>query len=388
MREITLARHTRITLGVALAFAAIIALIYLLAPQAHHKERQQTRITLDIVPVTHDRQRLLIQARGEAQPARQIPLVARVSGTVESLSAAFVDGGRVQAGDELLVLADEDYQLALARRRNDVSAANLHLQEVKAKARVAERVNGKNASAYARLVPHLHEARTRLEAAEAALESAELELARTRISAPFDGRLSSVAVRSGQVVNAGQLVASLYSADLLEVRLPVPESWLALLPLPDKGGVFESPVPVTLRARYAGDMRRWQGALVRSEGGLDRNQMMTLVAQVPATAGDITLEPGTWLEAEISGREVARVARLPQSVLGHDQRVWVVNGDGRLERRHVSVLYLNDEYVFIDRGLNEGDEVVLEGGLRLLEGTLVNAKRPWMPDDQVSALLP
>ena len=384
----SLTRHTRITLAVALVFSVLVILVFLSAPQVQQKERQQARITLDTVPVTHQRQRLLIRARGEAQPARQIPLVARVSGTVESLSPAFVDGGRVVAGEQLLVLADEDYQLALARRRNDVSAANLHLQEVQAKARVAERVNGKNASAYARLVPHLHEARTRLDAAEAALESARLELERTRISAPFDGRLASVSVRAGQVISAGQVLASLYSADLLEVRLPVPESWLALLPLPDKGGIFETPVAVTLRARYAGESRRWQGALVRSEGGLDRNQMMTLVAQVPAMAGDITLEPGTWLEAEISGRDMERVARLPQSVLGHDQHVWLVDEQGVLSRRSVSVLYLNDDHVFIAGGLKDGDQVVLEGGLRLLEGTRVNAKRPWMPADPVSALLP
>lgn len=379
-------RYWLAILGVASVL--VFALMYLLAPDAERQDQVENVLTLSVVPVDLSRQRVRLTAYGQAEPAQRIPLLAQVAGTVRQLDPQFVSGGRVAAETQLVLLADEDYQLAMARRENEVSAALLHLEEVRAKARVARKVNGSKASDYALLKPHLREAETRVAAARAALASAELELERTRVSAPFAGRLRDVRVREGQVVAAGEQLAQLYTPDVLEVRLPLRDEWLKLLDLPLAEGVFETPLPVTFKARFGGQLNRWQGELVRSEGGLDQNQMVVLVARVDATSGAVTLEPGVWLEAMIQGRAIDALARLPRSVVGHDGAVWLVGDDGLLQRQPVELAYMDDEFAYVRSGLGNGDEVAVSGDLRLLEGTRVEPVRAWMNTDALGARLP
>lgn len=363
---------------VATATLIIMILLYALAPEAQRQPQAENVMALSVVPVNLSRQPVHLTAYGQAEPAERIPLLAQVTGTVRKLDPQFVSGGRVAAEANLVVLADEDYQLALAKRENDVSAALLHLEEVRAKALVAHKVSGNKSNDYALLKPHLREAETRVAAARAALASAELELARTRINAPFAGRLRDVRVRVGQVVAAGELLAELYTPDVLEVRLPLRDEWLKLLELPLQQGVFETPLPITFKARFGGQMNRWKGTLVRSEGGLDANQMMVLVARVEAIRDGVMLEPGVWLEAMIQGREIGALARLPRSVVGHDGAVWRVGVNRLLERQPVEVAYMDDEFAYISSGLNQGDEIALSGDLRLLEGMRVEPVKPWL----------
>lgn len=371
--------------ALVVATGLVAALLYLLAPDADRREQEVSALTLGVVPVDMTRQRVKLTAYGRAEAARHIPLLAQVPGTVSQIDEQFVSGGRVEQGSELVVLADEDYRLALAQRRNDVSAAQLHLEEVRAKARVARKVNGQQASDYALLKPHLAEAQTRVAAAEAALRSAQIELERTRVRAPFAGRLSEVRVKQGQVVAAGEQLGQLYTPDVLEVRLPVRDEWLALLDIPLDQGVLASPVPALFKARFGGQLNIWEGHLVRSEGGLDRNQMVVLVARIEASGDGLSLEPGVWLEAEILGRELPSLARLPRSVVGHDGAVWRVGQDQLLQRQPVELAYMDDDYAYVRSGLSTGDQVALSGDLRLLEGTRVEPVRAWMNADALGA---
>ena len=383
-----LSGQPRALLWLAGATTLLVLAMYLFAPAARQATPELAPLALDVVPVNRLEQRIGVQAWGQAQPAREIPMLAEVSGVIEHTSEQFVSGAAVTIDTALVTLADEDYQLALAQRENDVSAARLHLEEVRARARVARKVNGSNASPYALLTPHLAEAETRLAAAEAARRQAELQLARTRVHAPFPGRLRTVLVRQGQLVSAGQVLGQLYAPERIEVRLPVRDHWLGLLAEQAPDGVLESPIPVRFEARYGGLQQHWQGQVVRVEGGLDRNQMVTLVAQISDQDGQSPPPPGVWLKASVQSRPLTAVARLPSSVLGHDGAVWVVDGQQRLQRRPVDVLYHDDQSVFVGDGLRDGELVALSGSLRLLEGAPVNPRRAWMKAGSLGALTP
>jgi hypothetical protein len=74
------------------------------------------------------------------------------------------------------------------------------------------------------------------------------------------------------------------------------------------------------------------------------------------------------------------VAVLPETVVGRDNRVWLVNKQQRLERRNISVLYRDDKQVYVSNGLANGDQVVLAGDLRMMEGAEVKVRQPWLSD--------
>jgi len=317
-----------------------------------------------VLPVRWQSLTLPIRAEGIVQPARQIALIASVSGRVMDTDDAFRNGGLVEAGTRLLQLDPEPFELALARQRHDTSSASLHLAETRARARVARRTSGPDASPYALLQPHLAEAEARLAAANAALRNAELQLADTRIAAPFTGRLKDVAVQTGQYVNAGERLATLYTTESMEVRLPVRDRWLALLD-------DEAAPRVTLRGDFGGTTRRWQGRIVRREGGLNENRMIYLVAQIEVGEGGTAPEPGLLVQADIEGRTLAGVVRLPRSVLAGERQVWRLDEQQRLRRQAVTPLYEDDQWLYLPTALPEGTRIVLHGGLRWLEGSRV-----------------
>lgn len=88
---------------------------------------------------------------------------------------------------------------------------------------------------------------------------------------------------TGQFVSRGESVATLYSTDYAEVRLPVKDQDLAFLPfsLARTEAPRETMAKATLRAEFAGGMHAWEADVVRTEGELDPlSRVVNVVAQV------------------------------------------------------------------------------------------------------------
>lgn len=370
-------------LAVLFVTALILVLLYVWSPDSARSEALAAPVRVDVISVQYQARTLPVVLEGIAAAADQIAVVAEVSGTVIERPEVFRDGGVVNSGDLLLAIDDHSYQLALAERRSQVSAAKLHLADTRARASVARRVNGDKGNAYARLEPHLEEAESRLAAAQAGLARAELDLQKTRITAPFRGRLREVRASPGQFIRAGEVIATLSGTDRMEVRLPVRDEWLALLDLPLNENGEIAPIQARLNGRFAGRDVIWQGELVRREGGINQNRMLYLVVQVrDADKHEIPLEPGVLVRAEIEGRWQERIASLPRSVLNGDSTVWLVDDEDRLRRRHIKVVHQDDQRVYVGGGLTEGDRVAVSGTLRWLEGS------PVLPREQTLAQAP
>ncbi|WP_162925728.1 efflux RND transporter periplasmic adaptor subunit [Isoalcanivorax indicus] len=359
--------------------AALIVALWLLqqrpVPEAREPARERT-VAVDVITVQPGVRAVPVTSHGVVQSARQVVLVARVSGAVVEANPAFRDGGMVTEGELLLSQDPEPYELALARQRHEASAARLHLADTRARAQVARRTNGEQASEYARLVPHMDEAQGRLAAAEAGVRDARRKLAETQLKAPFAGRLRDVQVQPGQQVAAGERLATLYSTHSLEVRLPVRDDWLALLDMPLHGSPGEHGPEVVLVGRFGGQTGRWSGRIVRREGGLNDNRMIYLVAQVELDENSsVPLEPGMLVEATLRGRQAPDLVRLPRSVLAGAGHIWRVDDDERLRRLPVTPVYQDADAIYLrTSSLASGDRIALSGGLRWPEGTRVQAR--------------
>jgi len=218
-------------------------------------------------------------------------------------------------------------------------------------------------------IPQLAEARASYEAAQAELKQAELNLKRTKIVAPFDGRVRVKKVDVGQVVAPGVPLATIYAVDYAEVRLPVPDDEIGYL---DCCLDYRTQNPasldidVTLSASYGGNFFKWSGKIVRVEGEIDPlSHMITLVARVKDPYGrgvQIDRPPlavGMFVEAEIIGRRVEDVAVVPRSALRGDERVLIIDKDNKLHFRTVEVLRADFETVIVSSGLNEGERICI-----------------------------
>jgi multidrug efflux system membrane fusion protein len=344
-----------------------------LKPEVETKIPERKPPLVRVQEATFADRQLNVMSQGTVAPRNESQLVPEVSGRVIWVSDSLAAGGFFEKGEILLKIDPYDYEQAVIRAEADVARAKLRLAQEEAEARVARKewndLGSGPAKALALREPQLEEARAALAASEAALDKAKRDLERTRVRAPYAGRVRNERVDVGQFVSVGSPVATLYSVDYAEVRLPVPSAELAYLDLPlDYRGKpsKESGPKVTLRADFAGKTHVWDGRIVRTEGEIDpTSRMVHVVAQVkdPYGKGDDPDRPplavGLFVQAEIEGRLTRDVAALPRSALRGKDTVLVVDSEARLRFRQVDLLRATDEEIVIRSGLEPGEKVCL-----------------------------
>ncbi len=319
---------------------------------------------------------LSVVSQGTVSPRTESQLVPEVAGRVIWVSPSFASGGFFEKGETLLRVDPHDHRQAVIRSEAQVASSRLRLAQEQAEAAVARKewkeLGQGDASPLTLRQPQLEDARAALAAAEASLETAKRNLERTKIRAPYAGRLRQKSVDVGQFVTVGNPVARIYAVDYAEIRLPLPDDDLAYidLPLDYRGERTRAKGPrVTLRAEFAGRSHQWEGRIVRTEGEIDATtRMVHVVARVGNPYGRVAdsedgdrppLAAGLYVQAEIEGRTVEAVASLPRAALRGRARVLVIDGDDRLRFRDVRVLRTTHGEVVVADGLEEGERVCL-----------------------------
>ena len=305
-------------------------------------------------------------ARGVVMPRSETDLIAEVSGRVVELSQSLVTGGFFKEDDVLLRIDPLDYEIALEQASAQVQRAVSELATAR-KNFERQRNLSKRQSTSESLED---DARNRLQIAEAAqreakarLASAERELERTVVRAPYDGRVRTEQVDLGQFLNRGSRLARLYAIDAAEVRLPIKDDELAFLNISLRdGSAWEKRPSVSLSAEFAGAVHRWTGEIVRTEGELDpKTRMIQLVASVaePYRVDTTPLPVGLFVDAVITGGVQPNIVRLPRVAMVSPSEVYIVDSSERLVRRTVTVLRSQGDFVYISEGLLKGDRVCL-----------------------------
>lgn len=232
--------------------------------------------------------------------------------------------------------------------------------------------------------PQLAEARASLAAAQATLEDAKLDLARTEIRAPFDGRVARKSADTGQFVNAGQALGRIFSTDVIEVRLPLSDRELAKTSLPVAFQATEDdPGPdVELSAIVAGEFRVWKGRITRTDSRFDQSsRLLHAIAEVDdpygAGAADGTpLAPGLFVNAEIQGRLFDDAVVMPRAALRGEKEVYVVNDDDTVSIRDVRVVSSDRTQVVVIGGVAAGERVVVSPLRGAADGMAVTPVSP------------
>ena len=383
---------------VVLVVAAVTArTMVVLRPEPETRVPEVSVPQVRVVSVRRSDLRLTVSSQGTVAPRNESQLVPEVSGRVISVSPALVSGGFFEAGQELLRIDSHDYQQALVRAEGDVATARLRLAQEQAEAQVARRewadLGKGDPSALTLREPQVADARAAQAAAEANLETAKRNLERTELRAPYAGRVRQKMADVGQFVSTGTAVASIYSVDVAEIRLPLPDSELAYLDLPlDYRGVRRSGVgpKVLLRADFAGRVFEWEGRIVRTEGEIDpATRMVHAIAEVRnpyGRTGDPDRPPlavGMYVEAEVEGRLVEGVTELPRGALRGRDQVLVVDANDRLRFRTVDLLRATSTSILVRSGLAPGERICLSPLETATEGMKVR-----VVDEGTSAVAP
>ena len=211
----------------------------------------------------------------------------------------------------------------------------------------------------------------------ASLEQARRDLARTELHAPFDGLVRNEQVDLGQFITRGQSIGTIYATDYVEVRLPISADQLSYLGLPSVHP-WANPrgiAPACHRGvRFRNTRLLWEGQLMRLEAEIDeRSRMVYGVTRLRIEDKEESpmLPVGMFVQAEIRGRKVENVIRLPRSAMRDDNQVLVVDADNRLHFRQVSLLRLEHDDILVSKGLEDGEFVCISPMQTVVDGMLV-----------------
>lgn len=369
-------RHKKWMLPVAVLAVAygIATVIRNVGPEIEVVTPEPQPLVVRVITAQPERVRLTVKSQGQVAAEHSIDLVSELQGGITRVARAFVTGGYFRTGDVLLEIDATDYELARVRAEARV-AEELETMEVE-KSEAALAAEGLFPLREARVAS----AEARVRSARAELAQAEADLKRTKIKAPYDGRMLFTQVDLGQYVSKGQALGRLYSTGTAEIRLPLTDQQLRYLKQPFGARPTDDflDTAVTLHAEVGGRAAEWQGKLHRMEGAVDPDsRVWYAVVRVDDPYGlqhpeqQTPLAVGLFVEAEIEGRTVDNVFRLPRSALRNEDNVLIIDADNRLRRRKVDVLRTDFKSALISSGLQAGDRVCVSPVEAFVDGLLV-----------------
>jgi len=327
--------------------------------------------------------RVTLNSQGAVRARTESTLIPEVRGRIVKVSPNFQEGAFFEEGEILLEIDDRDYRSELKVAEASLAQAELALQQEEARYEQArrdwERLNpGVEATELTLREPQIRQARAALASSQARVETAKLNLARTKVTAPYAGRILTKNVDVGQFVSTGNQMARIYAVDYAEVRLPLTASQAGYLSLPS---IYRGSNPslkdgpkVELSSTVGGKTHVWEGRIVRSEGAVDeRTRQLFVVAQIEnpygrSVSGRPPLKVGTFVQAKIEGLTLQDVFVVPRDMYRENSYVLIVDGESYLERRKVDVIWQNDENIVVNGGLSEGDLLCLTDVPYALEG--------------------
>lgn len=359
-------------IAVLLAGILIVKGLAAARPEPEKNDDETRLVSLYVDEARSDMVTVNVRTQGEVRPKTRIELVPQVTGRIVALSENFNAGAEFRAGDLLLKIDDTDYRLALARAQAGVARAQTELERQLATKDIKEsewadnRRAGEEPTAFSLNLTQVAEARAALRSAEAELRQARLNLERTEIRLPFDGRVQSRNVGISQFVTAGSSLGTVFSTDTVEVRLPLTDSQLVELGLPlgytaasDRSGP-----EVTFTATLGNREYAWVGHIVRVSAAVDQEtRLIYATAELadPYGAGAVDGMPmavGLFVNAQISSAASREAIVMPRLALRNENKVYVINVDNRLEIRTVDVISTSEEQVLVASGVRPGEQVV------------------------------
>lgn len=354
---------------IVLAVGVVTAVILLkTGPKAEKQTRTPQARLVSVIPVNLESHSVELSCLGNVRAKQMVVLRPQVSGIIVSVAEGLVPGTVVREGDLLFQIDPTDYEIQVAARQADLNRAIATLtlemgqQEVARQDYALTRQNLSGAELDLVLRgPQLRQAQANVEAAEAQLQAARIQLKRTSIQSPFDAVILRIPESEGTLVSTASVLTEIAGISSFWVELALPPKDVKWIQTGDNGSSIRF-----LDELSWGTATHRTGKVVNiSPQQQAQSQTMTVIAEIEdplnlldENSTDPEVHLDSIIRAEISGRTLSGVVRLPRSLLQKNDIVYLATAEDTLEFRAVDVAFRGPDYVLIEGGLKDGERVI------------------------------
>jgi membrane fusion protein, multidrug efflux system len=316
-------------------------------------------VVVEGAPVLLDTLILSVTATGEAASLRQTTLRAQVAGQVRAVRVR--ENRSVAAGAVLIEIDPLEYQLALDEARARLRETEARYREITlGDDRIDDAAVRAERDSAAR-------ARSGLDVARVAVQRAEINLSRTRVTAPFAGSIANLRVVEGQQVTQGEELVMIQAMDPIRVEAQVLEGEIGFLQ-PGRTAMVSF-------AAFPGEV--FEG-VIESINPVVEQQTRTARVHITVRNPGGRVLPGMYARVSLSARRFPDRILVPrEAILERDRRTMLFvfegeGGNGRAKWRYVNTGLMNERHVEIlaegpEDGMVSPGEVVLVGGHHTLQ---------------------
>ncbi|MEX6504035.1 MdtA/MuxA family multidrug efflux RND transporter periplasmic adaptor subunit [Pseudomonas zhanjiangensis] len=367
-------RQWQIGLGL---LAGIIVLLWWFWPSAPEPQgggrwRDGGPVPVRVASVSRGDFPVEFKALGTVTAYNRVNVRPRVDG--ELVKLLFADGQRVEAGELLAQIDPRPYEVALqqalgVQQENQAQLRNAEIDLARYQGLYAEDSIAKQTLDTQQAL--VNQYRGTLKSNQAAVAEARLNLDFTQVRAPIGGRLGL------RQVDVGNLVSASDSLPLVVITQTQPISLLFTLP--------EAELPAVLQQYRGGQPLRVEAWDRSDRIKLAEGQLASLDNLIDTATGTVKLKarfdnaeellfPNQFVNVRLRVQVREQVNLIPAAAVQFGARgtfVYVVDGDSKVQVRPIVVGPSDGESTLVERGVEPGERLVLEGTDRLRDGSLV-----------------
>lgn len=324
--------------------------------------------------------RLTTELPGRINPMREAQVRARATGIL--LKRLFEEGAQVKEGDILFEIDPAPLEAKLASAKASLARVEATLKESRAKiARYRElvKINAVSKQAYDEAEAALAQNEAERLAALAAVQTAELDLGYTKVTAPISGRIGKALVTEGALVSATEATQLAVIRQMDPIYFDFTQSSTELLRLRravENGlveGVATGEAMLTLILED-GTPYPHPAKVLFSDISVDPTTgMITLRAEVPNPEN--ILLPGMFARGQLVQAVKTNAVTIPQRTVSRGAagkaNVLVVNDANTVEQRDIEIDRIIGNKVVVGKGLQPGERIIVEGSQKAPPGTVV-----------------
>lgn len=390
----------RTTRRVAFATVSALALAILAACSGGHAEEAGAPPAPEVsaAPVLVKQVSQWDEFSGRVEAVENVDLRPRVSGYIDKVN--YIEGQEVKKGDVLFTVDARSYQAEYDRARAEVARARTQSTLARGESERAKRLSEQQAistETWEQRRAASDQAGAQLQAAQAALDAAALNLEFTKVRAPINGRAGRAMVTAGNLVSAGDaasVLTTLVSLDKVHVYFDADEAtFLRYAQMARKGErPSERDESLPVRIGLSGE----QG--FPHEGKVDflDNQVTRSTGTIRVRAlldnADRQFTPGLFARVQLLGSGQFQAMLIDDRAVLTDQDrkyVYVVDKDGKAQRRDIALGRSAEGLRIVENGLAAGDKVIVDGVQKVfMPGMPVQARPVAMQSGTAPAAAP